>query len=89
VVNITQEATVKFFKSIIYGFGIPKRVITDNGTQFKGAKFLRCCADFEIHHQSSSAAHPQANVQVECTNGLLLQGIKTRMLHDLEAKGKN
>jgi transposase InsO family protein len=64
-------------------------VLTDNGTQFKGAKFLRCCADFEIHHEPSSAAHPQTNGQVEGTNGLLLQGMKTRMFQDLEAKGKN
>jgi hypothetical protein len=58
VVNITKKAVVKFLKSIIYRFSVPKRVITDNGTQFKGAKFLRCCADFRIHHQPSSAAHP-------------------------------
>jgi transposase InsO family protein len=51
VVNITQEAAVKFLKSIIYRFGVPKRVITDNGTQFKEAKFLRCCADFGIHRR--------------------------------------
>jgi hypothetical protein len=57
VVNITQEAVVKFLKSIIYRFGVLKRVIMDNGTQFKGVKFLRCCADFGIHHQPSSAAH--------------------------------
>jgi transposase InsO family protein len=79
VVNITQETTVNFLKSIIYRFGVPKRVVTDNGTQFKGAKFLRCCADFGIHHQPSSAAHPQTNGQVERTNRLLLQGMKTRM----------
>jgi transposase InsO family protein len=65
------------------------RVLTDNGTQFKGAKFLRCCADFEIYHQPSSAAHPQTNGQVEGPNGLLLQGMKTRMFQDLLAKGKN
>jgi hypothetical protein len=41
VVNITQEASVKMLKSIIYRFGIPRKVITYNGTQFKGAKFLR------------------------------------------------
>jgi hypothetical protein len=35
VVNITQEAAVKFLQSIIYRFDIPKRVLTDNGTQFK------------------------------------------------------
>jgi transposase InsO family protein len=58
VVNITQEGAVKFLKSIIYRFGVSKRVLTDNRTQFKGVKFLRCCADFGIHHQPSSAVHP-------------------------------
>jgi hypothetical protein len=32
VVNITQEAAFNFLKSIIYRFGVPKRVLTDNGT---------------------------------------------------------
>jgi hypothetical protein len=32
VVNIMQEAAVKFLQSIIYRFGIPRRVLTDNGT---------------------------------------------------------
>jgi transposase InsO family protein len=59
VVNITHEAAVKFIKGIIYRFVVLKRVIMDNGTQFKGVKFLRCCADFGIHHQLSSAAHRQ------------------------------
>jgi transposase InsO family protein len=36
VVNITQDVAVKF--------------LTDNGTQFKGAKFVRCCTDFDINH---------------------------------------
>jgi transposase InsO family protein len=61
VVNITQEATVKFLQNIIYRFNVPQRVLADNGAQFKGAKFLRCCADFGIHHQLSSVAHPQTN----------------------------
>jgi transposase InsO family protein len=89
VVNITHEAAVKFLQSIIYRFGVPKRVLTDNGTQFKGANFLRCCADFEIHHQPSSMAHPQTTGQVEHTNGLLLQDMKTRIFQYLEVKGKN
>jgi transposase InsO family protein len=57
VVNITQEATVKFLQSIIHRFGVPRRVLMDNGTQFKGAEFVRCCIDFGIHHQPSSTAH--------------------------------
>jgi hypothetical protein len=47
-VNITQEAAVKFLQSIIYRFGMPRRVLTDNRTQFKGAKFARYCVDFGI-----------------------------------------
>jgi hypothetical protein len=31
----------------------------------------------------------QTNGQVERTNGLILQEIKTRMFHDLEARGRN
>jgi transposase InsO family protein len=89
VVNITQEVAVKFLQSIIYRFDIPKRVLTDNGTQFKGAKFSKCCADFGIDHQPSSAAHPETNGQVERTNGLLLQGMKIRMFQDMEARGRN
>jgi transposase InsO family protein len=89
LVNITHQAVVKFLKSIIYRFSVPKRVLTDNGTQFKGVKCLRYFTDFRIHHQPSSAAHPQTNGQVERTNGLLLQGMKMRMVQDLEAEDKN
>jgi transposase InsO family protein len=71
-VNITQEAAVKFLQSMIYKFNVPRRVLIDNETYFKGAKFVRCCADFGIQHQPSSAAHPQMNGQVERTNRLIL-----------------
>jgi transposase InsO family protein len=58
VVNIMQDAAVKFLQSIIYKFGVPRWVLIDNETQFKGAKFIKCYADFGIRHQASSAAHP-------------------------------
>jgi transposase InsO family protein len=86
VVNITQEAAIKFLQSIIFRFEVPKWVLTDNGTQFKRAKFVRCCANFGIHHQSSSAVHPKMNGQVERANELILQGMKTRMFHGLERR---
>jgi hypothetical protein len=37
-VNITQNAAVRFLQSIIYRFGVPRRVLIDNETQFKGGK---------------------------------------------------
>jgi transposase InsO family protein len=89
VVNIMQEAVVRFLQIIIYRFDVHKWVLTDNRTQFKGAKFARCYLDFGIHHQASSVAHPSSNGQVERANGLILQGMKTRMFLDLEERGRN
>jgi transposase InsO family protein len=45
--------------------------------------------DFGIQHQPSSVAHPQTNGQVERTIGLIMQVMKTKMFHDLEARGRN
>jgi transposase InsO family protein len=56
VVNITQDVAVKFLQSIIFRVDVPW-VLVDNGTQFKGEKFVRC-ANFGIEHQVSSVAHP-------------------------------
>jgi ribonuclease HI len=39
VVNITQGAAVAFLKSIIYRFGVPNPIITDNGTEFTSQIF--------------------------------------------------
>jgi transposase-like protein len=33
VVNINKQSAVKFIKSIICRFGVPNRIITDNGSQ--------------------------------------------------------
>jgi hypothetical protein len=35
VVNITKASAVAFLKSIVCTFGVPNRIITNNGTQFK------------------------------------------------------
>jgi transposase-like protein len=35
MVNITKASAVAFLKSIVCRFGVPNRIITDNGTQFK------------------------------------------------------
>jgi hypothetical protein len=58
IVNITQDAAVKFLYSIIHRFRVPKWVLIDDGTEFKGAKSARCCTDFGINHHASLASHP-------------------------------
>jgi transposase InsO family protein len=39
VVKINKQSTVKFIKSIIRRFGVPNRIIIDNGSQFTSGAF--------------------------------------------------
>jgi transposase InsO family protein len=43
VVNITKASVTAFLKSIVCRFGVPNRIITDNGTQFKSQHFQEYC----------------------------------------------
>jgi hypothetical protein len=38
--SLRSEQAVAFFTNIIYRFGVPNSIITDNGTQFTGKKLL-------------------------------------------------
>ena len=37
------QTAIKFFKSIIYRFGNPNSIITDNGSNFVKGEFARFC----------------------------------------------
>ena len=65
-------------------FGDPNRIITDNGTQFTGSEFKDWCEELGIKICYASVAHPQSNGQVERANGMVLQGIKTRVFDRLK-----
>ena len=65
-------------------FGVPNRIITDNDTQFTGSEFKEWCEELGIKICYASVAHPQSNEQVECANGMVLQGIKTRVFDRLQ-----
>ena len=46
--TIKSEQAVLFFLNIIHHFGVPNSIITDNGTQFTGRKFIRFCDEQHI-----------------------------------------
>jgi transposase InsO family protein len=79
---------VAFFTNIIHRFGVPNSIITDNGTQFTGRKFLDFCEDHHIRVDWAAVAHPMTNGQVERANGMILQGLKPRIYNDLNKFGK-
>jgi hypothetical protein len=42
-------------------FGVPNSIITDNGSQFTGRKFLEFCDKFHIRVDWAAVAHPRTN----------------------------
>jgi transposase InsO family protein len=67
---------------------VPNSIITDNGSQFTGRKFLKFCDKFHIHVDWAVVAHPQTNSQVERANGMILQGLKPRIFDRLNTSGQ-
>ncbi|XP_020191717.1 uncharacterized protein [Aegilops tauschii subsp. strangulata] len=72
---------VRFVKDIAVRYGMPNSIITDNGTNF--AKDVLYCSISGIRLDLASVAHPQSNGQVERANGLILPGIKPRLVEPL------
>jgi transposase InsO family protein len=86
----TQDSTaaINFIKSIVFRFGVPHNIITDNGTNFTSKEFKSYCESMGIKLKFASVAHPKTNGQVEKANGLICNRIKKRLLAPLE-KAKN
>jgi transposase InsO family protein len=88
ITNLRAEQVVLFFTDIIHRFGVPNSIITDNGSQFTGRKFLELCDKNHIRVDWAAVAHPQTNGQVERANGMILQGLKPRILDRLNKSGR-
>jgi transposase InsO family protein len=86
--KIKSVQAVLFFTDIIHRFRVPNSIITDNGTQFTGRKFLEFCDDYHIRVDWSAVAHPKTNGQVERANDMILQGLKLRIFNRLNKFGR-
>ena len=84
VAMITAAKAKKFFQDIVVRFGVPSRIITNNNTQYTSAEFKDWCKELGIKICYASMAHPQSNGQVERANGIVVQGIKTRVFDRLK-----
>jgi transposase InsO family protein len=63
ITNLKVEQVVTFFTDIVYRFGVPNSIITDNGSQFTSRKFLELCDKYHIRVDWAVVAHPQTNGQ--------------------------
>jgi transposase InsO family protein len=76
IANLKSERAAKFIQDIIHRFGVPNRIITDNGTQFIGHKLLDFYDSWRIRVDWASVYHPESNGLVECANRQSSRGSK-------------
>lgn len=83
--TITSNKVLDFVvKNIICRYGLPQKIVSDDGTQFDSDLFTNFCARHGIIKIFSSVVHPQENGQVEAVNKTLKDTFKKRLE---EAKG--
>ena len=75
---------VQFIKKVIFHFGFPHSIITDNGTNLSKGAMEEFCQREHIRLDVSSVAHPQSNGQAERANQEILRGIKPRLMVPLQ-----
>ncbi|GAU44160.1 hypothetical protein TSUD_399820 [Trifolium subterraneum] len=67
--NVTKQVVVRFIKNhIICRYGVPNKIITDNGTNLNNKMMKDLCDEFKIEHHNSSPYRPQMNGAVEAAN---------------------
>ena len=59
------STVVQLMKSVFSEYGIPDRVVSDNGPHFSGSAFKEFSNDWQFQHVTSSPRRPQGNGFVE------------------------
>ncbi|XP_051141299.1 uncharacterized protein LOC127258492 [Andrographis paniculata] len=80
--NATQKEVIEFvLNHIIYRFGIPHTLTTDQGLMFTGEKFIEFLAEYNVKLHHSSQYYPQANGLAEAANKIII-GIIRKMVEE-------
>jgi hypothetical protein len=78
--KVTSENMVVFVKEhIIYRFGIPQTITTDQGTHFTSSEFRNFAESMGIKLLNSSPYYAQANGQAEASNKIMIKIIQKKI----------
>jgi transposase InsO family protein len=78
--NMTHWKVISFVQEhIIYRFGVPQTLITDQGPSFMSHQFREFAESLQIKLLNSSLYYTQANGQDEASNKVLIKIIKKRI----------
>jgi len=77
LLEVKTSNMVNFIKHhVIHRFGVPRRIIHDNGPQFASQVFYRFCDKYRIQNVESTAYNPAANGLAEAFNKITIKLLK-------------
>lgn len=77
MINVDQETVINFVQShLIYRFGIPETLTTNQGTILTGLKMGEFASNSGIKLLTSTPYYAQESCQVETTNKIIIGLIK-------------
>jgi hypothetical protein len=71
-----------YMSQFVYLHGVPKKIVSDRGTQFTSHFLQQLHEALSTHLNFSSAYHPQTDGQTERTNQALKDMLRAYVLHD-------
>jgi len=75
--EVKASNVIKFIKHhVLYRYGVPRRIIHDNGPQFVSQAFQKFCNKFRIQSVSSTTYYPAANGLAEAFNKTIRKLLK-------------
>jgi hypothetical protein len=78
--NITHQEVINFVQEhIIYRFGVPQTLTTNQGPSFMSHQFRESAESLKIKLMNSSPYYAQANGQAKASNKVLIKIIKKRI----------
>ena len=69
----SSDAIVQMLQYIIFTYGKPVTILTDNGEEFSSYQVQNVLQRFEIQHVHTLLYHPQTNGRLEKFNDILTQ----------------
>ncbi|XP_035223687.1 uncharacterized protein K02A2.6-like [Stegodyphus dumicola] len=73
--NITSATIIRCMNLYFSKFGIPKIILSDNGSNFCSAEFENFLTDLNIEHRKSSIYYPQSNGIIERVHRTMKESI--------------
>ena len=82
----TTQATIEHLRAMLARFGLPKVMVTDNGTCFTSSEFAEFTRRNHIRHFKTAPYHPSSNGLAERAVQTLKKGMKKQITGTIQTR---